>query len=261
MKPPNILSALLPLLLSGHVLFAEEPDKIDEVRRAYSRMDYTLAEELALSKLEDESGLTVVELVEIHQILALIYYGQNSIVKARQAFRSALSLEPDLELDPVMVSPKILEFFATVKTDYLAEGRRAAASAIQYVKVYDPRPGAALRSMVLPGWGQYHKSQREKGFVLMTLWTLSASATIATAVMRSNAEDDYLSATSLPEINSSYRTFNRIHKLHQGALAITAATWGLAFFDALLVESTATRLSFGFHSQNHSLRMNFQLTF
>ncbi len=62
------------------------------------------------------SGLTKNDdISKAHRFLAYSYVALNDREKAKDSFRQALRVDPDLQLDPVYVSPKIMEVFEEVK--------------------------------------------------------------------------------------------------------------------------------------------------
>ncbi len=73
-------------------------DAVDNLERAV---------ELGLSQKDDIS--------KAHRFLAYCYVALNEREKAKDSFHKALRVDPDLTLDPVYVSPKIIEVFEEVK--------------------------------------------------------------------------------------------------------------------------------------------------
>ncbi|MCH7755947.1 tetratricopeptide repeat protein, partial [candidate division KSB1 bacterium] len=135
---------------------------LQEIQKAYNELNYTEAEIKARSALENYQDFTSSQLTEVHKTLALIYYSQNKPTESRRQFEVALSLNPELKLDPLFVSPKILEFYDLIKAEWQLSKQQNndIQNEIRYVLVNDPRPSAALRSMILPGWGQVYKSEK-----------------------------------------------------------------------------------------------------
>ena len=209
---------------------------LQEIRTAYNQLDYAQAEARALAALETYQAFSVAQLTEIHTTLALIYYTQNRIADARAHFVSALNLTPDLTLDPSLVSPKIVRFFEQVKEELQAQNQSAdrPEAEVRYVLVQDPRSTAALRSMLLPGWGQHYKGEHRKGWIVVGLWSVGLVGTVTAAILRADAEKRYLDATDPDEIEARYTAFNTWHKVRNSLLAFTAAVWAYGFFDALL---------------------------
>jgi|GEM_PF-863004 len=214
-----------------------------EIQKAYEEFNYPEAEIKANTALSEEHKFTASQLTEIYKILGLIAFTQNRRDEATNHFKTALTLSPDLQLDRMMVSPKILKFVdairAQVQTSKISTATDIERSSIRYVLVKDKRSGAAFRSMLFPGWGQLYKAEKKKGIFLMTLWTAGAVATIATHIARSNAEDRYLAETDPLKISARFNTFNRLHKLRNSLALFSAAVWITSYLDALLTQPKA----------------------
>ncbi len=213
-----------------------ERDLIEEIQTAYNQLNYPEAEIKAQAALKDFQRFTPAQLTEIHKILALIYFSQNQEDAARLQFENALSLSPDLKLDPLFVSPKIVEFFEDIKKARAAKVNDAGAprADVRYVLVQDPRPAAAMRSMILPGWGQLYKGEKTKGRVLLGLWSAGVIGTVAAHIARANAEDKYLAETDPNRIESRYDAFNRYHKLRNNLLIFSGGVWLFSYLDAIV---------------------------
>lgn len=208
---------------------------VEEIRQAYQQLKYDKAEERARAALSTYADLTIDQLLEIHTILAVISYSNNLEPEARSQFEAALSLKPDLELDPLLYSPKILDLFASVKAD--VEQQTVAESAsepIRYIRVEDPRSEAAIRSLILPGWGQRFKGQRTKGWILMGLWGTLATGTVLAHVRRRNAQRAYRREANPDRISARFDTFNSWHEVRNNLALATAGVWLFSYFDALL---------------------------
>lgn len=234
-----VLLGLCGLLLGGTPAFAQPAGDasglLGAMRDAYERLDYETAERRAREVLDAYGAFSADQLVEVHTLLGLILYARNEPLEAREQFQAALSLAPSLQLDPLLVSPKTMEFFEGVRTEFEAEGGAARPPVVRYVRVRDPRPAATLRSLVLPGWGQIHKGERVKGWALVGLWGATASGAVTAHVFRAAARTDYLDATNPDEIAERYDTFNAWHRT-RNALALSAAVvWAYAAFDALVL--------------------------
>lgn len=234
-----VLLGLFGLFFLGEVASAQpDPDPsglLGAMRDAYERLDYITAERRAREALATFDAFSADQLVEVHTTLALILYARNEPIEARDQFEAALSLNPALDLDPLLVSPKTLEFFQGIKSA-MGEGRAAEREpVIRYVPVRDPRPAATMRSLVLPGWGQLYKGEAAKGWTLVGLWSTATVGAVASHVLRSNARTDYLNATDPTEIAERYDTFNAWHQRRTAFALGAAAVWAYAAFDALAV--------------------------
>lgn len=248
-KRVGVLLGLCGLLFGGTPAVAQ-PDGdasglLDAMQDAYERLDYATAERRAREALDAYGAFSADQLVEVHTMLGLILYARNEPLEAREQFQAALSLAPSLELDPLLVSPKTLEFFEGIKTEFAVEGGAARPPVVRYVRVRDPRPAATVRSLVLPGWGQLYKGERVKGWALVGLWGATAGGAVTAHVLRSQAHADYLDATDPAEIAERYDTFNTWHQTRNALVLGAAAVWAYAALDALVLggpEQRAVRL-------------------
>lgn len=211
---------------------------LEEIRNAYNQLDFTESEIKAKSALHNYQRFSPAQLTEIHKILALIYYSQNKTDEARQHFENALALTPDLKLDPLFVSPKILDFYNQIKEEWKLRIKNSsdAKTEVRYVLVQDSRPAAALRSMLLPGWGQLYKGEKTKGRLLVALWGVGVAGSVISHVAREHAQDKYLSETNAAKIESRYNTFNNLHKLRNNLLIFSAGIWVYSYVDSILRE-------------------------
>ena len=223
---------------------SNEPPAVvmDSVRSAFNRFAYDVAEQRARAALADFDRFTPDQLAELHSLRARMAYADGRMAEAREQFVAALTIVPELTLDPLLVSPKIIAYFEEVKADWLARqasavgGQGGVAATPRYVVVQDPRPAAALRSMVLPGWGQLYKGERTKGWLLVGLWTGTGTATALAHVARGRAEEAYLEERTPAEVAGRYATYNRRHKWRNNLALATAALWVLSYVDALTTD-------------------------
>ncbi|MEP0548949.1 MAG: tetratricopeptide repeat protein [Rhodothermales bacterium] len=212
------------------------------MRDAYERLDYDTAERRAREALASFDAFSADQLVEVHTALGLILYARNEPLEARTQFEAALSLDPRLTLDPLLVSPKTLEFFDDIRAGLAADGGAIQREpVVRYVRVRDPRPAATVRSLAVPGWGQLYKGERAKGWTLVGLWGATAAGAVTAHVLRSQAEDDYLGATDPAEIADRYDTFNTWHQARSAFVLGAAAVWTYAAVDALVFGGPAER--------------------
>lgn len=188
----------------------DAPPPVDSIRAAYHELEYDRARRLARSALTRFHVYERSELADVHRILALVEISEGNREEARLQFEAALSLNPDLQLDPTFVSPPILRFFERVKREWWTRrtAGRLDTSAVAYRSRDDPAVPAALRSIVLPGWGQYYRGDRIRGAAITVGWIAAAGGFV--------------------QADSDYRP--------EWALA-ASLVWVYAYLDALLGES------------------------
>ncbi|MDX1740901.1 MAG: hypothetical protein R3178_06390, partial [Rhodothermales bacterium] len=212
------------------------PAGVEGVREAYEKLDFDLALARADSIIRIGERQDPSDLVQVHTIAALVHIARNRPSAAKPHFLSALSIDPDLELNPTIASPQALELFRSAQAEMRSADSRASPSAITYLRVYDPRPAAAYRSMLVPGWGQIYKGQRKRGYLFMGLWGATAAGTIAAHIVRHDREQAYLDETDPTQVPSRFDDFNRWHKVRNNLAIGAALTWVVSYLDALIFE-------------------------
>ncbi len=229
-----LLIIYLTLLLAA-VGYGQRPS-IDllEVKFLYDKVEFEQAIEVGQKLLQGRSSHSKEELAFLHRYLGLSWFNIGETDSSRYHFLTLLSLAPDTELDPVETSPKILDFFATCREAYVELQGSDQTVAQQYVFVNDSRPAAAWRSAILPGWGQFHKRQSKRGYVIGgAFWGTLAAGGIALVAER-RARDDYLAADGpATEFEDSYNRYNTLFKTRRNLFLAAAILWAVNVGDAL----------------------------
>lgn len=236
----TLLLALLMVLPRARPADAQTAPPVDVLWDIYQQLDYEAATDSATLALRSPEQYSVSELAEIHTILGLIAYSRDGEAEARSEFINALRLAPDLQLDSLLVSPKILSVFNEVRAELERprEGPAEQASSVRYVIVEDPRAEAALRSMLLPGWGQLHKGERRKGLFLLGTWSAAVAGATITFFGRRSARRAYEDADTVDEALDRYDPYNRWHQAHQAVLVGMAGVWLFGYVDALIAQQS-----------------------
>jgi hypothetical protein len=224
MTVPRTALLAVALLLGGAVQAqpVDPADLVRAVREATERLDYATAEARAREALARYEAFSPDQLVEVHTTLGVVLHARNDDVEARRQFEAALSLDPTHTLDPVLVSPKTVELFETVRADLARSAPGTAAPVLRYVVVPDLRVGAALRSAALPGWGQFHKGDRARG------WAFAVG--VGTAAVATRYRD---STSTSAEIEAAYPAYNRRYRVRNALALGTALAWAASVVEAL----------------------------
>lgn len=211
---------------------------VAEIRDAYRDFDYDEATAKGRDVLRRYSEFTVEQLTEVHTVLGLVAYDQGDLGESRRQFISALQLTPDLELDPLIISPKIIEFVGTIRDELSLSEAADEDAAPRYVVLRDRRTDAALRSMLWPGWGQFYKGHSTKGWIISASFGATALGAVGAHLKRRDAEQAYDSAGP-SVVQDRYDTFNRWHKTRNALIQGAALVWAVGYVDALLTDATA----------------------
>jgi hypothetical protein len=226
---PLVASILICLLIvSGTTrLFAD--DTVSAIRNAYEEGNFTHAEYLALKALQNPKQLSPEDVLEVHKLLAFCYVALDDRPSAIHEFLEVLDRNPRMTLDPLYVSPKIIEVFNAAKVQFQSRPRPK--------ETFNPadriRLEASMRSLLLPGLGQLHKGQSTRGYAFMAAQGITLGAWIGLVIITDNRKDDYHSQTDPAEIDASYQDYKTAFRLRNGAGIAAIAVYVGAFLDAL----------------------------
>lgn len=236
--------------------------KYQQLLQAYQQLDYKLAEKIGREIVADYGAYTPIELLETHKILGVIAFIDGYFQEARVQFEQALSIDRATQLDSEIVSPKIIQFFNDLKSKYVSAPRSTADEPpvnYRYLLIPDPRPAAAWRSLLLPGWGQFYKRDLPKGYIVATAAATAGLTTGIFHVLQKQAHSRYLQASQPDQIEKNYKRYNQFYKIRNNAALMTGGVWLYAFLDALLCEppKTFAPVSMRWHYQNWQLALHF----
>ncbi len=217
---------------------------LSRVESAYENLEYDEAEALARAALSRFEAFNPDQLIRLHTTLALILYAKGEELEAAEQFRGALTLNPNLQLDPLLVSPVTVAFFGETKAAFARERETVETPnpTVRYVQVHDQRPAATLRSAVVPGWGQRYKGESTKGWVMTGVWAAALGGAAAAHFQRQDALDAYLAESDPDLVADRYATYNTWHKVRGGLLAGAAAVWIFSTVDALATGGLSSSL-------------------
>lgn len=158
--------------------------------------------EFAIRELENAlqflKQLKQTDQVEAYKYLAFSYVAFGDRIKAKEQFKKALVLDPQLELDPATVSPKIIKVFEEAKAEIavapLTEPLEPATRVTtEEISGFD----ATIRSCCVSGWGQMYRGERSKGKKMMIAWGVTGGATLVSWVIAGNKENKYKDLRSI----------------------------------------------------------------
>jgi tetratricopeptide (TPR) repeat protein len=226
---PLITSTLVCLLIASSTPRLLADDVVAPIRSAYEEGNFNHAEYLALKALQNQRQLSPEDVLEIHKLLAFCYVALDDRQAAINEFLEVLDRNPRLTLEPLYVSPKIIDVFNAAKAQFQSRPRPT--------ETMNPadriRLQASMRSLLLPGLGQFHKGQPTRGYVFMTAQGITVGAWISLVVITNNKRDDYRSQTNPAEIDASYRDYKTVYRLRNTAGIAAIAVYIASFLDAL----------------------------
>ncbi len=235
---------LLGLFAAANLTAQTAPPALDDIAAAYANFEYERLDSLIQKALADYGQYTPEELFKIHLYGGSAHYARGDLDAAREHFAAMLSIKPNPEIDAVDFSPKIIEFIEQIRRQTANSERTASAQQPRYILLPDKRPGAAWRSLILPGWGQRYKGEKQKSVVLTSAAVLAISGLTVSAFKTAQTHDAYLQATDPIDIEDRFQTYSAWSKTRTAFIWSAGIVWGYAFFDALLTASPPLSLSY-----------------
>jgi tetratricopeptide (TPR) repeat protein len=175
---------------------------------AYSRSITTL--ETLLPYLEGNP------LIEAHVYLALNYVVVGDKASAIEHFKSALTWDPDLQLDAYGVTPDIMAVYDDARKE----------------KAYE----SAGCSCFIPGIGQILKGDDRKGRAIIAASVITLAGTLISWSIADSKHTAYLSLgpEDIDKMDSTYDEYNRWRKITILSGAAFAGIYMYSIFDAVM---------------------------
>ncbi len=224
---------LLFFLLQPALKAQSAYDKAMKVQELYQSLKFEKAVQYSRQLLRSDTPFTKEQLILIHQFTAYAFFNLAQTDSARKHFVDILIMDPQYQLDPVTTSPKIIRFFNDLKKELKQKKLNFKIAYTRYVFVPDPRPGAAWRSALLPGWGQYFKGQKKKALGLASAFAASGTFTLVAAILEKNYHRKYLDTRQPDALAKNYDLYNRWYKIRKRSLYVMGIIWVASFADAL----------------------------
>jgi tetratricopeptide (TPR) repeat protein len=184
---------------------------LEQAKTYYNSGDYERAVVALENALRYLKQLNRMDQVEAYKYLAFSYVAQGEKEKAKEQFKNALALDPNLELDPATVSPKIIKVFEEVKSEM-------AAKAPVKPPVKPPPSAAGQKSpsfltttlhCCVPGLGQSYRGQRSKGKTMLISTLVLIPAGIVASIVQENKHQAYLGIDPIDtdEMDQAYKEY------------------------------------------------------
>ncbi|MCU0606538.1 MAG: hypothetical protein MUF78_03765 [Candidatus Edwardsbacteria bacterium] len=227
--------AIIPLALCLAATLAAQPrPALDALVEAYERGDYRRVAAIAESAAADTTALSADD-----RAYLLTYWAFSLVALSREddavaRFRQLLELRPATELNPEFVSPKIIGVFRQAQAQHRRADAPSDGITLQVEDRAPSKPGALLRTMAWPGWGQSYRGQARKGRILRIAALAAAAALGATEVGCYVTHQQYLDARDADRIADTYTTYNRWYRSRALAVNLAVSVWVAGVIDVMM---------------------------
>lgn len=265
---------ILLFLLSSSLLLCQGQVTIGDVELKFQSLDYHSVIKFADLLLADKTNLSQNDLINLYVMKGVSQYSIGERESSRKCFDEVLKLDANYELNPVVISPKIITFFNDIKNKYGGGNnltqQQTPVDSTQNVQYMFPQFDASLyknsltRSLILPGWGHLYANQTTKGWILTGASLATAAGMVYYIFDANSKESDYLKASDPVEIQSKYDNYNNSYKIRNTLIISYAVIWiysqiDLLFFsDDSFIKSGTVNLSL---NKNISTRSDINFAF
>jgi len=232
------LLAAFALCFLPRTSFAQSKPDFLAVDSAFVNGQYEKTELLVLRILQGHYDLNTDERARLNVTMgyAAIMLGRET--EARADFARALDAVPDLELDPVQVSPKFRVVFDDVKTSRNAQHTKEE---IGYSQVRSIRV-ARLTNLIVPGSGQWQEGKKWRGAILFGLEAASVAALVWEAGRLDKSREDYLAQQDRSMVQRNYNRYNRNYQMTWLAGTVAGLVYLAAQADLVWLKPNAKSL-------------------
>jgi hypothetical protein len=251
---------LLILLMVFYTIPAQQltPSSIiQEIDTAIAGFNYSQADNLIDIALDHIDSYDYIQQQQIFTFAALRKFQQGDQLRTREYFLRILEINPTFTLDPMSISPKIITLFQATKVEYLENINRRLSHFETNVN-NNPVP---WRSLVFPGWEQWHRGYRLKG----TAWAVGGAAcligTLQAVIRTQNIRKDYQEAEAAEEVNTRYREYNRLYKSQFYWSYAYITLWLASHLDALFFTPVSKSHQFTYFITPKQLAIVYQYRF
>lgn len=196
--------------------------------RAIQKTDSLLAEDI-------DTDLSA----NLHKYAGFCYVALEQNDKAIGEFRLMLELDSTLTLDPLKVSPKIVQVFEEARADFLTTFAQPPKDTLGVVTSQDSLEiesplsfrRAVLFSTLTPGLGQVYSGNKLKGWGFIIGEGLSMAGLVVSQICTINARDAYVQATEPDDIEAKYRVYNNWYRTRNALGGLSIGIWVSAPLD------------------------------
>ena len=262
------------VFFSALTLAQESQGSIVVLKKQLESFQYNQVINSANELIKNKQKISDKDLIEVYKLKAIAQYSLQNDKGAKESFFNILKIDTTFTLDAATTSPKIISFFDQVKIDYLQvfESEKPVVKT-KTDTVYIPKvihseqstselKQAAIRSVILPGWGHLYFGDNLKGTILTSLSLITLGSSIYFIIDSNKKERLYLNAIDPLAIQQRYNDYNRSYKLKNISVISFAAVWLYSQIDLLFLSGkNPLNISNEEFFNTNQTQLNFQIQF
>ena len=198
--------------------------EIESLENQFKNFQYSQVIEKGKFLLADRFT-TRADSLEIYKFMLSSAYALNDTTLAKTIIQDILHTDPKFTLNPLEISPKIIEFFNIVKrnlqTDHIAD-----SLAINDTKVPELRTGSTIKpfsivsSILLPGTGHFLEKDTKQGILYTSISAIFISGIIYSSIVLSDHRKEYMQARENSNFDRLYKQYNQSYKIRNTLLSL-----------------------------------------
>ena len=175
-----------------------------------------------------DTALSQNKIIQANKFYAFSLAIMGKREEAIKTFNRLLDLKPDFILDPIKVSPKIINVFNEAKTKEVLQ-----MSVTESLKdtIYIERK--APLTILIPGVRQIQRNKKVKGYAIIAAEMISLAALGFSQFYYTQSHNEYLSAENPQTINEKYEIYNGWYKKRLIFISTSTIIWLYNMIDAL----------------------------
>lgn len=239
MLPVIVVITMIAIVLPANAIVSDQDqstadDTIEVVKQVidlYFSGNIDGAEHLALRALDNPNALSRLDRFNLYKILAFCAVANDDVEGGIRRFKSALSLDPNIAVDPITWSPKVRHVLELARSEYdkQAKGERSYRLAIEA----EICRNASLKSLYLPGSGQISKGHKWEGWIVGSLFWCTTATFVYSQLTLPTARNRYDNAKNTTEAVNRWEDYRDTYRINliSGTVAVSIYTY--TFLDAL----------------------------
>ncbi len=232
----KLLFGIISLSISVSV-FAQT---LGDVRSNFESFEYRKVIELSNNILSRDTSLAPEDRIDLLTMKGVSFYSVADTDSSRAAFIDLLKLSPEHELDPVRISPKIISFYNSVKSEFEEISEAVTNPSVpeelpEQITLFNNQlyTKSIVRSIMIPGLGHLYADNSIKNWILTGVSTANLGAMVFYIIETNNREKKYLNETNVSNIGRKYDSYNEAYRIRNILIGTYAALWLYSQIDLL----------------------------
>jgi len=231
-KTPFILLLLLLFFVCKSII----GQSLEAIEQKYESFEYNTVIKLVNNKLLSDTTLSISQKIRLNKLKAISFYSLSETDSTRATFIKLLYLDEEVSFDPVQTSPKIIEYFNSVRAVFqnIKDTQEADSEEVNNDSPSENElitfdgdlfASAMYQSILLPGLGHLSAGSNTKGWFLTSVGAANLAAMVYYIFDANSKEKKYLNETDLGKINSKYNLYNSAYQTRNILIGTFTAIW------------------------------------